>query len=276
MASACTYKYSPGVEHCEEFRYGHQTHVIFAYDGPPEHAAELRHVADRGISDDIRVQRLVDELLLELENRGFGLADRWGTHDHVWLQSLSEPRSLWGTLSQATRVPDAEGEEPFLYQWVDAEGGVIAISERNFRERSAKNRAAAQFGRRGGPSAGNCVQLSVSSPREGPQAVNAIDKRNASSTIYGVMGIIVDRDKIQLPPGLVHNTVVSISARSMEGADVLDEIVIAALNRCISPREVVQFYRHATLKTPGDSDGRVAMYMESVRNAVLIKHPDNE
>lgn len=272
--TACTYTYRPSAEHCAKFSYGDQTHVLFDFQGPDDAAKDAWEAADHGISDDARVQRFVDALVIELEARSFGPDDYDRAHSYQWLKKLNEPRSAWGPLSQARRVPDPSGKEEFLHQWTDSDGGIIEISDDEYREHFAENSANVTFGRAGGPHGGDCIKVSVSSPQRGYQARPAIDYRNAGSMIYGVMGIVVQRDEAELPPGPVLDTTVTISVSSRTDPQLLDEIVIAALNKSLSPDEIVQFYRHATLEEPGDSDERVTSYIAGVTKAVLIKRPE--
>lgn len=275
-ASACTYTYHPSAEHCGNFTYGDQTHILFDFRGSDSAATEIWEAADCGVSDDIRVQRIVDALVVELEARSFEPDEYDRDHGYLWLRALDEPRSAWGPLSEAMKVPDPRGEEKFLYQWTDSAGGRIEISESAYREHHAVNTVNVTFGRAGGPHGGDCIRLSVSSPQRGPKARPAVDHRNAGSMIYGVMGIVVRRDEAELPPGFALSTTITISASTRTDAQLLDEIVVAAFNRALASDEVVQLYRHATLEEPGDSDERVTSYLNGVERAVLIKRPEQE
>lgn len=263
---------TPTIEERSPFRHGQQTHILFGFNGSEASASDLRDVADSGICDDPRVQRFVTALLEEFESRSISTESNFSLSA---LSDLGEPRSFWGPVSEAQVIPDPDGEEQFVYLWKLPDGGEMSLSENRFRSYASRSFVLATFVRRQGTDRIDLrFEVNVSSPRKGPRAVPALEKRNAPTQIYGVMGIVVDRHRAQLPPGFVVNTAVSITIDARFKYNLLDDIIIAALNATVQPNEIVQFYRHASHEEFGDSDYRVADYMDSVKNAVLIKRPE--
>jgi len=54
-----------------DYGFGHQTNLLFSFDGSAEDASKWRNVSETGISDDPRVQRFVDCLRDVLKKQRF-------------------------------------------------------------------------------------------------------------------------------------------------------------------------------------------------------------
>lgn len=268
------------------YGYGNATHLLFSYDGPPELVNEWRRVSEKGIADDPRVQRFVDEFREVLAKRGFVREDLLWREEQA-LGYLDEPVYQGGF-----RLVDAEeitrfrnGKPEKYYHWDSIfDGGsqagafwdeLPALGEDYSGKRwRFENTLRAVYGRpklSGGYT--DFLQLYVANSRVGFNATKARYVRNSEQFKYGVMGIVARADA-KLPQALVQHVIVEISTQPDCPARTIDELIVEALNASLGDGEVVQFYPHAALNEFGDTDERVTSYMVGVQKAVLIKRPD--
>jgi hypothetical protein len=258
------------------YGYGHQTHLLFSFEGTEEQAGAMRWVSESGISEDPRVQHFVDVFRKCLRQQGY-------VHDPIRWQE----ESALGYLSEVTysgglRLADAEievrernGKPEKYYRWRGMHGDWVAgafLDELGVRIRATSSLAIV-YGRQT-PSGGytDFLQFNVAAHVVGNAAVNPLrDGRNAQLYKYGVMGIIAPRDSRAIAPSYVHNVVITVSSMRGGAATTIDGIVSEALNLALTDDEVVYFYPNASLNAFADSDERVQYYARTVTKAIVME-----
>lgn len=261
-----------------DYSYGHQTHILFSFEGTPEEALAPCSVKDYGISDDPRVQKFVEALQAQLRERNY-VRHRIHWRAEKALARLATPGFRGNLFLDDAEVStiEFEGITTKQFMWRDLEGKPTSSAREDQLGTSYlayEGTIEVVYAQQSVNGYGFFTQLRVSAPLTPPtRAIPGVEMRNGNILKWGVMGIVVSRDQAQLPPGLVQRVSVSLSMQPGASSEKMDGLVAAALNQTVGPNELVQFYRHASLREFGDSDERVSYYERAVKSAQVVRRP---
>lgn len=265
-----------------DYGYGNAFHLLFSFDGDSKHANEWRHVSEKGIADDPRVQEFVDNFRATLAKYSF-VVETTDFREARALGFLNEPvyRSGYRLADAEVTTEIRNGKPEKYYQWRGSDGQYTAGAfedelaeigdDLSARRWKFENTLRAVYGRhKPGIGYTDFLQLCVGNRSVAFYATEPRHFRHSELFRYGVMGIVA-RAETTPPQGLVQQVDVTISTQPNAPARPIDELIVEALNASLGEGEVVQFYPHSGLDEFGDTDERVQYFKENVVRSILIE-----